>query len=61
MNNSIVVYRIMSEEPNVPDVNVSHALALELMKAGIIRHSLDDYEVIRQGDITVTVYSHRKA
>lgn len=60
MRNSIVVYRIMSEKPGVPHMNVSHAMALELIKMGIIFHSHPDYEVIREGDTTVTVYSHRR-
>ena len=60
MSNSIVVYRIMSERDGVTDMNISHAMAQELIKMGIIFHSHPDYEVIREGETTVTVYSHRR-
>lgn len=60
MNNSIVVYRIISENPDIMNLNVSYATARQLTLMGIVTHSQEDYEVIRQGDVTVTVYSYRK-
>jgi len=54
-----VVYRIISET-DADDMNVSHQTALGLIKMGIIYHSHPDYQVIREGNTTVTVYAHRK-
>lgn len=59
MHNDIVVYRLLSETDE-PDMNISYQTAMAMVKMGIIYHSLEDYQVIREGNTTVTVYSHRK-
>lgn len=61
MSNSIVVYRILSDNPQSDHMNISYSMAMHLIEMGIIYHSHPDYQVIREGDTTVTVYSHRKA
>lgn len=61
MHNSIVIYTIKSENPEYRDMNVEYATALHLRNMGIIRPCNDENQVIRQGDVTVTVYVYRKA
>ncbi len=61
MRNSIVVYRIKSENPEFEDMNLSWAEARQLVNMGIIVPAHDLNQVIREGNTTVTVYVHRKA
>ena len=55
----VVVYRILSDT-GAPDINVSAGVAIALCDMGIIHHSVEDYQVIREGETTVTIYTHRK-
>lgn len=61
MRNSIVIYTIKSENPDITDMNVEYTTAMHMIKMGLIRHCPDEYQVIREGNTTVTVYVHRKA
>lgn len=61
MRNSIVVYRIMSENPEFENMNVSFADIRHLENMGVVEKDRSNYEVHRTENTTVTVYSYRKA
>lgn len=60
MSDSIVVYRLLSENPAAEAMNISFQMAMALRNMGIARLDMEHYEVIREGNTTVTVYTYRK-
>lgn len=60
MKQSIVVYRIESDDPKEVGTNVSHALVQQLWKMKVVEPATEKCQVIREGNVTVTVYSFRK-
>lgn len=57
---NIYVYRLLSETRHADDMNISAQLARAMQDMGVVEFDHAGFQVVRDGDTSVTVYTYRR-